>query len=426
MNRVPQQASGRPQTPAPANPRRGGIFALFVVLAVLVLGLIVGNAVLGKRDSAVPAAPTDVDTTARPSAASPAAPHTSPDRVSSVARNPDRSAAPDSSSAQQLISQLTQLQIQGGKLTPEQAGQIQQTLQQLVAQGPGAIPAIREFLEKNQDWSFGKWPAGTPGAPSARTGLLDALAQIGGPEAMALSQHVLQTTADPMEIALLARNLEQAAPGQYSQQAVEAASAVLDQAAQGMLTNVDVGPLFQVLQNYGGTAAADQLEKLAPRWGYYATMALAELPSGQGIPALERMAVDSSPAGIGNRDFALQMLAQVSVGNASAGTALVDLAKQNQISDTAWRSLADVLGGMQYQFSRQFPDNMFTPIDGSGLRTYRQQNGNQNFVSTLLPAEGAATDVSQRLALINQLLALNPDPAALQALQQARTRLTNH
>jgi hypothetical protein len=325
--------------------------------------------------------------------------------------------------AQQFIGQLTQLKIDDGKLTPEQAEQIQQNLQQLVAQGPAAIPAIREFLDKNQDWIFGKWPPGTPGAPSVRTSLLDALAQIGGPEAIALSQHVLQTTTDPLEIALLARNMEQAMPGQYSQQAVDVATAVLDQAAHGTLTNIDVGPLFQVLQNYGGSAGAAELEKLAPQWGYYSTMALAQLPSGQGIPALERLAVDSSAAGIGNQDFALQMLGQVASKYPEAGTALVDLVRQNQIPDSSWRSLADVLGGMQYQFSRQFPDNVFTPVDGSGLRTYRQQNGNQNFVSTQLPADGSAPDISQRLALIDQLIAANPGPAALQALQQARARL---
>jgi hypothetical protein len=412
----------------PSQPGRSVSFIVFVALGVVVLGLIIANFLLNKRSLTHAAGSTATAATASPMTADSAS-QSNPDLVSRIARNPHSSGLTDlstgnSSAAQQVLEQLTQLKTNEGKLTPEQAEQIQQNLQQLVAQGATAIPAIREFLEKNQDWNFGKWPSGTPGAPSVRTGLLDALAQIGGPEAIALSQHVLQTTADPLEIALLARNLDQAAPGQYSQQAVDAAAAVLDQAAHGTLTNIDVGPLFQVLQNYGGSAGAAELEKLAPQWGYYSTLALAQLPSGQGIPALERMAVDSSAAGIGNRDFAVQMLGQVAAKYPDAGTALVDLARQNEIPDTSWRSLADVLGGMQYQFSRQFPDNVFTPIDGSGLRTYRQPIGNQNFVSTTLPAGGPGADISQRLALIDQLIAANPGPAALQALQQARARLT--
>ncbi|HXJ75865.1 MAG TPA: hypothetical protein VNM37_23615, partial [Candidatus Dormibacteraeota bacterium] len=317
------------------------------------LGLIIGNSILRKRTHT----PPTEHTSAPASPTLDSNPHAAPDAVSRIARNPRADAQADSSTTQQLINQLTELKVEGGKLTEEQAAQIQQTLQQLVAQGPAALPALREFLEKNQDWRLGKWPTGSAGAPTVRTGLLDALRQIEGPEALALSQHVLQTTADPLEIALLARNLDQAAPGQYSQQAVEAATATLEQAAQGALTNIDVGPLFQVLQNYGAGSTVAELEKLAPQWGYYATLALAQLPSGQGIPALERMAVDSSAAGIGNRDFAVQMLAQVSPRSSDAATALVELARQNQISDSNWRSLADVLSGMQYQFGRPFPDN---------------------------------------------------------------------
>jgi len=258
MNHGVERSGLRSQATDVAPPRRGRAVALFITLGVLVFGLVAGNALLQKhRPTFSVNQPSPAgDQSSKPATLADPRPHTNPELVARVARNSAPEGQPDSSIAQQLIGQLTQLQVAGGKLTEEQAGQIQQSFQQLVAQGSAAIPAIREFLEKSQDWSFGRWPAGTPGAPSVRTGLLDALAQIGGPEAMALSQHVLQSTADPLEIALLARNLEQAAPGQYSQQAVEAATAALDQAANGTLTNVDVGPLFQVLQNYGGADAA--------------------------------------------------------------------------------------------------------------------------------------------------------------------------
>jgi len=44
----------------------------------------------------------------------------------------------------------------------------------------------------------------------------------------------------------------------------------------------DPGPAFQVLQTYGDANTAAELEKLVPQWNYYATMALAGLPAGQG------------------------------------------------------------------------------------------------------------------------------------------------
>jgi len=246
-----------------------------------------------------------------------------------------------------LIGELSQLQIAGGKLTPEQGAQIQNNLRQLVAKGPAALPAIRQLLEQNQDWPFGKWTGGLVGPPSLRTGLLDALGQIGGAQAVAISQQILQTTADPLELSLLARNLEQSEPGQHSDEILTTANNVLDAAAKGVLTKIHVGPLFKVLQNYGGAHAATQLEKLAPQWGYYATMSLAELPSGQGIPSLAKLAADTSATGIGNRDFALQMLAQQSAQSPDASAALLDVIRQKPVPDSAWRGIADVLGGLQ-------------------------------------------------------------------------------
>src|SRR6185369_7678562 len=119
------------------------------------------------------------------------------------------SAAP----AQQLITQMALVDVSRGVLTKEQTDQLNQNLKQLTEQGAMGVPAIREFLEKNQDLSFGDANVKSVGYSSLRAGLLDALRQIGGPEAVAVSQQVLQTAADPTEIALLARNLEEAAPG---------------------------------------------------------------------------------------------------------------------------------------------------------------------------------------------------------------------
>jgi hypothetical protein len=129
--------------------------------------------------------------------------------------------------------------------------------------------------------------------------------------------------------------------------------------------------------------------------------------------------------GIGNRDFALQLLAQQSARSPDASAALLDVIRQKGIPDSAWRGIADVVGGLQYQFTRSYPENQFVPVDGPGLRTYRQQNGNQNFASTTLPNDGTAPDLSQRLAIVDQLLeAAAGNAAATDALNRARASLT--
>ncbi len=334
-----------------------------------------------------------------------------------------RAAVDPEAYTRELIAGLTNVDLSSGRLSPEQTAQVRRNFQALIAQGAAAVPSIKAMLDQKTDFSFGKGSGDSIGAPSLRTGLLETLNQIGGPEAIAAARQVLQSTTDPLEIAQLARNLDQAAPGQYRQDALDATLNALNAAAQGQMTNTDVGPLFQALQSFGDTNAIGQLTSLAPKYGYYAGLALAGMASGQGIPGLTQMAQDASETGTGNRQFALQMLAQDSSQYPDAGTALVDLARQNQVPDTAWTAIAAVLSGQQFQFTRQYPDNMFATLNGPDLRTYRQQDGNQNFISTTTPGDTATPNVSQRLALIDQLLATTANPAAIQALQQARAQL---
>lgn len=326
----------------------------------------------------------------------------------------------------QVLSDLTNnITLQNGRLPPEQLAQVKAAFQELVAQGPAAVPAIGELLKQNVDVYYGKGSAESIGAPTLRTALIETLRQIGGQEALALSREVLSTTGNPTEIAQLTRNLEATAPDEYSQESREAIYKELKAMAQNQPGNADVGPLFQALQTYGGSNAIADLELLAPKWNFYATMALAGLPSGQGIPAIAKLAMDGSPNGIGNQDFALQMLAQLSARYPDAGLTLLEMAKQNLVPEWSWPRIAEVLGGLRYQFTHEYPDNMFSAVDGANLRTHRQPNGNQNFVSLTVPTESSSGAMDQRLAVIDQLLAANPGPAALQALQQARARLTS-
>jgi hypothetical protein len=324
----------------------------------------------------------------------------------------------------QLFPGLTNLDLSHG-ITGEQAVQFRQGFQALAAQGAPALPAIREFLDRNLDLAFGPEAADSAGAASLRAGLLDALRQIGGPEALDLSREVLRNTTDPLEIALLARNLEEAAPGQYTQEAVDAARNALATLVQDHATNVDAAPLFQALQTYGGTAVTEDLARAASQWNYYAAIALADLPSGQGIPALIQLAQDPAGLETGANKFTLQMLAQVACKYPDAAAALVELAARNQITDAAWLSVAGGLGGDQYQFSRQLPQNTLAVPPGSSATISTSAGGSQTFYGVPLSADGPAADSNQRLAVIDQLLAASANnPAAVAALQRARANLT--
>ena len=329
----------------------------------------------------------------------------------------------------QLVSSLTNLDFSHGPITRERAQQWKEGLQTLTQQGVTALPAIREFLEQNQDLNFAAVSGGgLLGQSSVRAALIDALQQIGGPEATALMLQTLQTTALPSEIALLARNLEQQAPGQYRQETLNAVTEVLAMAEKGQLAGWDVGALFQVLQNHGDATTAEALAQLQSKWNYYATMALAGLPGGEGVPSLIRQAQDAT-AGAGSKGaLAFQMLAQMATEYPDAGAALIEQARRNQISDSAWRKIATGLAGDQYQIGMP-PELSGLTSSLPGLKTYHIESGNQNFYSLPLNANLPNDQISQRLALIDQLLAAATSPAAVEALKNARallsTRSTN-
>src|SRR5206468_12135316 len=137
--------------------------------------------------------------------------------------------------AQGLVARMAQPDFFTGGVSPPKAEEFKQSLKQLTEQGAAAVPAIREFLDRFQDVDFDSVGAGKLlGYSSLRIGLLDALGQIGGPEAAELSLQMLQKTGDAQEIAYLAKALEkQLPPEQFRPAAVSAASEALAQAITG-------------------------------------------------------------------------------------------------------------------------------------------------------------------------------------------------
>src|SRR6266478_3545891 len=230
--------------------------------------------------------------------------------ASTVAQAPAVTGPEPSAYTRQLVAGLTNLDFSRGPVTKEQAEQWKQSLQTLTAQGAAGFPAIREFLEQNQELNLAAVSGGEQlGQSSLRSAMINALAQIGGPEATAVMLNTLQSTTLPSEIAQLAQVLEQQAPGQYRRETTSAIQDILGMAGKGQLEGYDVGPLFKVLQTYGDASSASALEQLAPQWRYYTTMSLAGLQDGAGVTSLVREAQDQAAGG--RRDFAYQMLAQV-------------------------------------------------------------------------------------------------------------------
>ena len=326
-----------------------------------------------------------------------------------------------SAHTRQLVASLYQLDKSPGAMTTEQVLQWTLNWHALVEQGAAAVPAIVEFLEKNLDYGFGAGGNPPLGYVSARAAMFDALLEIGGAEGAEGLRQVLQNTADPREIALLAQSLEKLAPEQYRQEAVTAALQTLTMASNGKLQGTDVAPLFQVLQNYGGAGAVQELEKASKQWNYYAAMGLAQLPDGAGVPALIQMAQGSA----GAKGNALEMLAQLSSQYPAAREALLDMARANKIGPNLWPYLTPLLAGDQYHyqdasFPSTLPAGSKRPGEGAHVRF-----GNQNFYIAPDLANLTPEQVSQRTALIDELRTVTSDPAALKALQAARTLLEN-
>jgi hypothetical protein len=280
------------------------------------------------------------------------------------------------------------------------------------------VPALKAFLDQNVDYPFSREASQNLGYSSTRMAALDALRQIGGPESAAVMEEILGKTAEPREIAALARNLEESAPGQYRDRALAAARQALATAAS-VKDPTDVAPLFEVFQHYGDASVIPELEKASRQWKYYAVNALANLSEGAGIPALMQMADPSSASG--NRLLALEMVAQMAPENATVKDFLVNQVKQ--IPPNYWAYLSGPLSGDQY-----FPvDSVITQYPTlqslSDLKTTHIPYGNQNLYS--VPGDRSLTPeaITQRVSLVDELLRMTSDPSAVQSLQQARDAL---
>ena len=150
-------------------------------------------------------------------------------------------------------------------------------------------------------------------------------------------------------------------------------------------------------------------------------MALAQLPDGAGVPALIQMVQD--PKGTtGSRTPALEMLAQLALQSPEARAALLEQARLNTISAYTWQTLVPILAGDHVGFVNSEFDPQMDLGTKSDLKTTHLSYGNQNFYS--LPGNITTDQFGQRNALLDELLSVNSNQAARDALQQSRDLLT--
>jgi hypothetical protein len=317
-------------------------------------------------------------------------------------------------------------------ITTERATYITRKLWDLRKEGAAAVPAIGDFLRHGEDISFAKLSGGElVGHRSLRQALIDTLGKIGGDEAMAVLLEQVRQTTQPLEVALLARSLEEEEPGAHGEQVIQAIRNALQWAERAPIEeSPDVGPLFDLLHAYGGPQAVAVLEQSLPEWGEYALIALADLPEGAGIPRLTALA-GAADAPVANSVLPFQVLAQTTVLYPEAGDALLDLARAGQIPDQVWGAVGEALEGKQLRFSgRMFAG---TPLAEDGRvasggraplwKSYYIQWLNMRYEQDVVSADWSAEQVDHQLALIDDLRAAASSPAAIQALQQARASL---
>lgn len=323
-----------------------------------------------------------------------------------------------------IIAALAQTDLGHGPLTAAQADVWHRNLQQLSHLKTAAVPALQQFLEKNQDLVFdNEADRQATGCSSLRRALLDVLEGNSGPEAETAALAVLQRTADPTEIATLSRFLDRIAPGKHAQPAIAAARETLKLAASPGWDGRDIAPLLEVLKHFAGPAAVPDLQQASATWFDYAPIVLADLPEGAGVPALIQWTKNPNAPLMAGNDLYLRMLAEVSVRSKEALTGLLELAQANRIPSSAWDGIAAGLSGMRIRLAQRFFDPPSPLPPPPGIRSFHISAGNQSFVE--IPADSTATaaQFADRAQAVERLLAATDNPFGQQALQKAKQTL---
>ncbi len=240
-------------------------------------------------------------------------------------------------SAAEIIEELIEFKPAADKSRNASLRRLVHRFESLNDMGPAALPAIKDFLAKNQDVEFLREREGGSGnegdrggrgdrggAPqwvallgggggrlpeadslypaSLRLGLFEVVRQVGGTEAEAILAGVLSQTARGIEVAHLARVLDEVAPGKYRDQILAAAKELLANPPAidnpSRLDEMGRNYLFSLLSKYQDKSFADKAQDMLVstdgRVNSSALNYLTETLKEQSLPLLYKVYKDPS------------------------------------------------------------------------------------------------------------------------------------
>ena len=302
-----------------------------------------------------------------------------------------------------------------GQLAGEETTALSDWLKTLARGGDDALAALRDFFSSGLDAPLTK----QSGAPSSlRVAALEALRGIDSLDALGIALDVLANTRQPLEVAAVAKLLEERAPGQYSQWVASAARDLVERGAGSGSDAAGLGPLMKILGEAGGVTPAE-LEQLPSHQREYAAVTLTLLPEGKGLPLLLDR-VQGPGAGIGNQDgrLALQLLAQTAAYQPEAAAELVAIARDGLIPDALWPDIAALAAGAERI-------QLDEPREGAtvGRHYYYKAGGTQLLYRARTGGPASAAEAQARLEVIGRLFEAGSGAAARQALAPFAARL---
>lgn len=346
-----------------------------------------------------------------------------------IADLPVRRSANDDSSLRN-VERLLQVKSRDGSLTQERAGDVRRTLRKMATQGTEGTAAIEDLRRRLEN---GELDAGAGSGAGDETSTTVSSRDAGSepdadPDGVGPLLERLTTTTDPMEIAMLAQELEEQAPGEYRREVFDAARLALRNAAKDPPEErVDVSPVFETLEAFGDDDVVKDLEQ-DTIWRQYSLMTLAGMPDGKGIPSLLASASDPRLPLEQRPQLAFQMLAQAAAEYPQAGDALIDLARSGQIPARAWRLLGSALEGMHLKFPLSIFDE--TNLGGDvgtadGARVGGFENGTLDvrYDLRLVSSTWSQEQIDQQIDLIDRLLDATGSADGRQVLSEARNSL---
>lgn len=242
-------------------------------------------------------------------------------------------------------------------------------LEELTERGTNAVPAIREFLAQNQDIDYSStdrgsderdrgrgwtppWQRSAPPTeftlpPSLRIGLFDVLKEIEGEEAEKALAEVLKNSGRAVEVAYIARALEERAPGKYREVALTAAKDLLMNPLPidnpNRLDEQAEGYLYGVLEMYKDTSFLDAARTLLVnaegRLNRNAQDYLSKTQGEQAIPVLYDVLKKNTISNMWDKASVANTILDYVGSNAQANNFLNEVVTNTNL-DTRMRSFA--------------------------------------------------------------------------------------